>query len=101
MKYSKQSWPQVQEVARSFDLEIRAKWPRYHAELQGIADASKHDILDIVAINVRTEIAFGLFSDGCTSLFWDTPGNVFLGQNWDVGTVLVAQRRKGTDVRLN
>ena len=83
MENSKQSWPQVQEVARSFDLEIRAKWPRYHDELQGIADGSKCDILDIVAINVRTEIAFGLFSDGCTSLFWDTPGVVFLGQNWD------------------
>ncbi|KAG0645132.1 Acyl-coenzyme A:6-aminopenicillanic-acid-acyltransferase 29 kDa subunit [Hyphodiscus hymeniophilus] len=83
MKYSKKTWPEVQEVARSFDLEIRAKWPRYHAELQGIADGSKHDILDIVAINVRTEIAFGLFSDGCTSLFWETPEHVFLGQNWD------------------
>lgn len=71
-------------MARSFDLEIRAKWPRYYEELQGIADGSKRDILDIVAINVRTEIAFGLMTDGCTSLFWDTPGNVFLGQNWDV-----------------
>ena len=50
----------------------------------GIADGSKREILDIVAINVRTEIAFGLFSDGCTSLFWRTPENVFLGQNWDV-----------------
>lgn len=83
LKYTKQTWPQVHEVARSFDLEMRAKWPCYHAELQGIADGSKTDVLDIVAINVRTEIAFGLFSDGCTSLFWETPDNIFLGQNWD------------------
>lgn len=52
--------------------------------LLGIADGSKRDILDIVAINVRTEIAFGLFSDGCTSLFWRTNSHTFLAQNWDV-----------------
>ena len=59
------------------------------AELQGIADGSKRDILDIIAINVRTEIAFGLFSDGCTSLFWDTPRHAFLGQNWDVRIMII------------
>ena len=79
IKSSKQT--QVQEVARSFDLEIRIKWPRYHEELQGIADGSKRGILDIVAIIARPEIAFGLFSDGYTSLFWDTPGTIFLVQN--------------------
>lgn len=50
----------------------------------GIADASSRDILDIVAINVRTEIAFGLFTDGCTSLYWKTQKRSLLGQNWDV-----------------
>jgi len=54
----------------------------------GIADGSKRDILDIVAVNVRTEIAFGLFSDGCTSLFWRTPGRIFLAQNWDVREII-------------
>ncbi|TVY81231.1 Acyl-coenzyme A:6-aminopenicillanic-acid-acyltransferase 40 kDa form [Lachnellula suecica] len=83
LEKSKQSWPQVKETAKSFDLEIRAKWPRFHQELQGIADGSKRDLLDIVAINVRTEIAFGLFSDGCTSLFWHTSNHEFLAQNWD------------------
>jgi hypothetical protein len=50
----------------------------------GIAEGSKRDILDIVALNVRSEIAFGQFSDGCTSLFWHTPKTEWLGQNWDV-----------------
>ncbi|OAP64884.1 hypothetical protein AYL99_00856 [Fonsecaea erecta] len=40
-------------------------------------------MVDIVALNVRTEIAFGLFSDGCTSLSWKTGRHTFLGQNWD------------------
>lgn len=38
---------------------------------------------DILAINVRTEIAFGLFSDGCTALSWTTEDESFLAQNWD------------------
>jgi isopenicillin-N N-acyltransferase-like protein len=54
--------------------------------MPGIADGSQRDILDIIALNVRTEIAFGLFSDGCTSLFWKTPTHTFLGQNWDVSS---------------
>lgn len=92
IKSSKQT--QVQEVARSFDLEIRIKWPRYHEELQGIADGSKRGILDIVAIIARPEIAFGLFSDGYTSLFWDTPGTIFLVQNQDIcpSTTLTQQK---------
>ncbi|KAF4629537.1 hypothetical protein G7Y89_g8605 [Cudoniella acicularis] len=82
-KTSKCTWPQVQDTAKTFESQIKQKWPRFYQEMQGIADGSKHDILDIVAINVRTEIAFGLFSDGCTSLFWETSGRKFLGQNWD------------------
>lgn len=50
----------------------------------GIADGSKRSLLDIIALNVRTEIAFGQFSDGCTSLSWKTEKRSLLGQNWDV-----------------
>ena len=32
---------------------------------------------------MRTEIAYGLFSDGCTALSWKTPSTSFLAQNWD------------------
>jgi isopenicillin-N N-acyltransferase-like protein len=32
---------------------------------------------------VRTEITFGLFSDGCTALSWRTKPSSFLAQNWD------------------
>lgn len=53
--------------------------------MQGIADGAEKELLDIVAINVRTEINFGLFSDGCTALAWHTEKRAWLGQNWDVG----------------
>lgn len=52
--------------------------------MKGIADGSGHDLLDIVALNVRTEINFGLFSDGCTALAWHTGNHAWLAQNWDV-----------------
>lgn len=58
---------------------------------QGVAAGSHYDVIDIIALNVRTEIAFGLFSDGCTSLYIKTEDKAFLGQNWDVSsTTLVA-----------
>lgn len=56
----------------------------YYEEMQGIADGSGRDLLDIVALNVRTEINFGLFSDGCTSVAWHTEKRAWLAQNWDV-----------------
>ena len=52
--------------------------------MRGIADGAERELLDIVALNVRTEINFGLFSDGCTSLAWHTEKRAWLGQNWDV-----------------
>jgi isopenicillin-N N-acyltransferase like protein len=55
--------------------------------MRGIADGAGRDLLDIVALNVRTEINFGLFSDGCTAMAWHTEQHAWLGQNWDVSGV--------------
>jgi len=49
----------------------------------GIAEGSGREVADIIAINVRTEITFGLFSDGCTALSWKTEDGSYLAQNWD------------------
>ena len=47
---------------------------------------------DILALNVRTEIAYGMFSDGCTALSWHSSSHsnsttespkALLAQNWD------------------
>lgn len=40
---------------------------------------------------MRTEINFGLFSDGCTALSWQTEKRSWLGQNWDVSVLNVLQ----------
>lgn len=69
-----------------------------HSTHSGIATGASVSLSDIIAINVRTEITFGLFSeaastdkdkldkspsDGCTALSWLTPDSSFLAQNWD------------------
>ncbi|KZM23548.1 uncharacterized protein EKO05_0011252 [Ascochyta rabiei] len=82
-KNCKQTWPQVLDHASQFEQQAKAKWPAYHEEMRGIADGAGKELLDIVAINVRTEINFGLFSDGCTALAWHTERRAWMGQNWD------------------
>ncbi|KAF2112539.1 peptidase C45 acyl-coenzyme A:6-aminopenicillanic acid acyl-transferas-like protein [Lophiotrema nucula] len=83
LKNCAQTWPQVLSHASAFSAHAEKEWPAYHEEMRGIADGSGQDLLSIVALNVRTEINFGLFSDGCTSLAWNTGANAWLGQNWD------------------
>ncbi|KAJ4325389.1 hypothetical protein N0V94_000731 [Neodidymelliopsis sp. IMI 364377] len=82
LKNCKQEWPEVLQYASKFEQQAKSKWPAYHEEMRGIADGAGKELLDIVAINVRTEINFGLFSDGCTALSWHNK-NAWLGQNWD------------------
>ncbi|KAL1850771.1 hypothetical protein Daus18300_012779 [Diaporthe australafricana] len=90
-------WTTVREHCDNFQPFIEAKFPRYWEEMQGIADGANVDVLDVLALNIRTEIAFGLFDensrrpmavdtvvDGCTTLGWKVPsGDTFLAQNWD------------------
>lgn len=87
-KYTGKTWEDVLPIAQTFASNILQKWPSYFQEIEGIAHGSGHDTLDIVALNVRTEIAFGLLSenhrsDGCTTVSWASCGQHFLGQNWD------------------
>lgn len=84
-KTSKLDWKGVQSVAREYAATIGRLTPDIFAEMTGISEGSGLDILDIVALNCRSEIALGLFSDGCTSLGWksDSKGHVLLAQNWD------------------
>lgn len=84
LKNCKIEWPQVLQHASTFEQQAKSKWPAYHEEMRGIADGAGKELLDIVAINVRTEINFGLFSDGCTALSWHTERRAWLAQNWDV-----------------
>lgn len=81
---SKLSWQEVREVAKEFLPSLQNLTPHLFTEMEGIAEGAEVDILDIVALNCRSEIALGKFSDGCTTLCWKKSDNVrVLSQNWD------------------
>lgn len=78
------SWDAVRNLAEEFRESLEKKLPDVYAEMQGIAEGAGLDLLDIVALNCRSEIAMGNFSDGCTSLSWKKHDNGrVLAQNWD------------------
>ncbi|KZV96625.1 AAT-domain-containing protein [Exidia glandulosa HHB12029] len=83
---AKLDWPRVRATAVEFEPVIRHKWPAYLEEMRGIADGAGVELADVLALNVRTEIAFGLFSDGCTMLAWHSTqasDPAYIAQNWD------------------
>ncbi|KAJ5496525.1 Peptidase C45 acyl-coenzyme A:6-aminopenicillanic acid acyl-transferase [Penicillium fimorum] len=79
----KMEWHNVRTTAEDWQTGIEQKWPKYHSEMQGIADGAELPFIDILILNIRTEIAFGMFNDGCTSMYRKTDGHSFLAQNWD------------------
>jgi isopenicillin-N N-acyltransferase-like protein len=81
---SKLDWPAVREVSKEYQATLKKLTPDIYEEIEGIAKGSGLDVLDIIALNCRSEIALGLFSDGCTCLGWDLKDDgVILAQNWD------------------
>ncbi|OJJ50301.1 hypothetical protein ASPZODRAFT_59106 [Penicilliopsis zonata CBS 506.65] len=86
------SWAEAREKASLFAEGLQTTEPRYYEEMCGIAAGAEIPVLDVVALNVRSEITFGLFvqdaaaapeSDGCTSLSLQTATTSLIGQNWD------------------
>lgn len=91
-------WEQVREEAARYVEPLERTCPRYVDEMRGVAEGSGLELLDIVAINVRTEIMFGLWTDdddddddgpetttrrttsaapeidGCTAMSWKVDG---------------------------
>lgn len=81
---SKLSWDGVRQVAEEFRASVQQLTPDIYTEMLGIAEGAGVDILDVVALNARSEIALGRFSDGCTSLSWRKgESSRILAQNWD------------------
>lgn len=87
------SWESVHAFALQYSSYLLLRWPDYYEEMRGISEGAGVQLEDILALNVRTEIAFGNFSssanDGCTALSWKDEGGSFLGQNWDWNHQLV------------
>ncbi|CAG8022578.1 unnamed protein product [Penicillium salamii] len=78
------SWEEVREVAKEFQSTLKVLTPHLLTEMEGIAEGADLDVLDIIALNCRSEIALGSFSDGCTTLCWKKSGGArVLSQNWD------------------
>ena len=49
----------------------------------GVAAGASVPYASILALNVRTEIAYGMAKDGCTAIYRQAEKSTYLAQNWD------------------
>lgn len=56
-------WAAVTREAEKYVPRLSETCPRYLDEMRGVADGAGVGFLDVLALNVRTEIMFGLFTD--------------------------------------
>ena len=85
----KMDWSDATSFALKFQPYLEQNWPQYVSEMEGVAEGAEVSYEDILALNVRTEIAFGSFNDGCTGISWKGEAKSMLGQNWDWNLELV------------
>lgn len=89
-------WAEVRDCARTYEEPIRAFGPAYLEEVRRIAEGAGLDPLDVLAINVRTEIMYAAAARDaavarrvgeCTAFaLLPAPGSdqsLVVGQNWD------------------
>lgn len=81
LEKAKLDWQSAKNTAERFVPALNATCPHLVTEMQGIAEGAGIEFLDILALNVRTEISMGLLSDGCTAVYSQESG--LLAQNWD------------------
>ncbi|RTZ39134.1 hypothetical protein EKL30_18435 [Candidimonas sp. SYP-B2681] len=81
------SWEVAVERAHGYIPAIERYDADLIAEMQGMADGLKRPLVDIVALNARSEVIFSAAAlDGCTSLSAIPPktdGHTYIAQNWD------------------
>ncbi|MCJ1404784.1 hypothetical protein MMC11_008010 [Xylographa trunciseda] len=82
-RLTKLSWDEVCHEASKFLPFLQKDWPHYVDEMKGVSRGSGVPFEAILALNVRTEIAYGMFDDGCTALSWKVGSQSILAQNWD------------------
>jgi len=105
-------WDRVRREAARFEAPIADYKPHLLAEMRGIAHGAGLDFLDVLAINVRTEVMFAAKArqaaaaagPGECSAFAVVPapgrtGPTLVGQNWDwlphaADTVVVLEARQ-------
>lgn len=64
---AKKSWSEAAIIAPTMVPCLTEEWPAYMDEMKGVAAGSGVGFISILLLNVRTEVAFGLMSDGCTT----------------------------------
>lgn len=80
---AKLPWGAVETKAAEWLPLLRESYPEILEELEGLAAGAELSKETILALNVRTEVAFGLYTDGCTAFALHGPRNGILSQNWD------------------
>ncbi|RFU64632.1 hypothetical protein D0469_17900 [Peribacillus saganii] len=90
MDYANADWDTVRNKALFFQEPIQNYAPELIEELKGMAAGSGLDLTDLIALNVRTEVMFGLSKKihaECTSFAVSKNktinGHILIGQNWD------------------
>ncbi|KAL5341628.1 acyl-coenzyme A:6-aminopenicillanic acid acyl-transferase-domain-containing protein [Aspergillus crustosus] len=78
-------WPESKARAATYLPALEQNEPDLVEEMKGIAEGADVEFLDILALNLRSEISLTNYSDGCTSVVTADPGSssVYLAQNWD------------------
>ncbi|KAL4887539.1 acyl-coenzyme A:6-aminopenicillanic acid acyl-transferase-domain-containing protein [Aspergillus karnatakaensis] len=82
-------WNESKTRAATYLPALEQNEPDLVEEMKGIAAGAGVDFLDILALNLRSEISLTNYSDGCTSIITtnNSPNasekSVFLAQNWD------------------
>jgi isopenicillin-N N-acyltransferase-like protein len=80
-------WPAVRDRAGAFADPIDAYDVRLLPEIEGIAEGAAVDAEDVLALNVRTEVMYGMGARECTALCAPSgmgeDAHVLLAQNWD------------------
>ena len=106
--YTGLEWPDVRVRAERFRAPIEAYDREIAREIEGLAAGASVPVEDILAINARSEIMFGLKvtpPPECTSFYVgpaaSADGHVLLGQNWDwrtrtAATTILAEVSQGS-----
>jgi isopenicillin-N N-acyltransferase like protein len=78
-------WTEAIARAESYLAALEQNEPDLVDEMKGIAAGAKVEFLDILTLNLRSEIALTNYSDGCTSIVSKgaTASEVYVAQNWD------------------
>lgn len=82
------SWNEATRYAAAFIPALEKFVPHLLEEMRGIAAGAEVTLLDIIALNARSEIALTQSKlasppDGCTAFSRLTAGHQWLQQNWD------------------